>query len=222
VTTRVRDWAERILKPAEDGSNPVRQIQLTCEATTWQTWDAPFELERIATEAETMLEQLKEELPVRRVPATFVATDATGGVRATHLESVQGKNKQAGELSMGATGQASKSFAEAMETMVRVVNVVLKSAEIQVSSLTKTCESQATQLHEMHEYNRARAEHELLNAKEDKPDAMAAVGEQVKEALPVLMAVVSNHFAEKAQNTATNLAKATASAAVATPTNGVS
>jgi hypothetical protein len=209
ASDQLRSWAERVIgaTPAE---SPVKQIQLTTEAQVWQTWDGPFDVEKFVNEAETMLAQLAEELPTRRVTCTFMAAGADGQVRGTHLASVIGKNKQAGELSMGATGQASKSFAEAMETMVRVVNVVLKSAETQVSSLTRTVESQSTQLHEMHEYNRIKAELELVQSQDTKPDAMAGVVAQLQEAAPVLVEAWKLSVSERAEALARRAAEASA------------
>lgn len=214
----VRTWLERLLGP-NPAESPVKTIQLTTEAQTWMTWDAPFTLDQFSADAEVMLLQLAEELPVRLVPCTFTAQTIDGQIRGTQIVKVQGKNKNAGELSMGATGQASKSFAEAMETMVRVVNVVLKSAEIQVSSLTKTCESQATQLHEMHEYNRLQRELELVNGASDKPDITAQLGAQLTEAAPVLIEALRVSLANKSEELAKSAAaRAAAAVAGATPT----
>jgi hypothetical protein len=208
----LRSWFERVLggNPSE---SPVKQIQLSSEAAVYMTWDAPFSLEALVTESETILAQLAEELPTRKVPCSFIATGIDGAVRGSTIVHVHGKNKNAGELSMGATAQASRSFAEAMETMVRVVNVVLKSAEIQVSSLTKTCESQANQLHEMHEYNRLRAELELVNGANEKPDITAQLGAQLTEAAPVLIEALKVSLAQKSED----LAKAAAARIAATP-----
>lgn len=212
----VRLWLERLLgsKPEE---SPVKTIQLTTEAQTWMTWDAPFTLDQFTADADVMLLQLAEELPVRLVPCTFTAQTIDGQIRGTQIVKVQGKNKSAGELSMGATGQASKSFAEAMETMVRVVNVVLKSAEIQVASLTKTCESQSNQLHEMHEYNRLRAELELVNGASDKPDITAQLGAQLTEAAPVLIEALRVSLAQKSEDLAKAAAARAVTAAATTP-----
>lgn len=214
-----RQWAERTLRTAEGGESLVRQVQLTTEGQTWQTWDAPFILDSLVDEAATMIAQLVEESPVRRCTATFIATGADGSVRGSLPVSYMGKNKQAGELSMGATAQASKSFAESMETLVRVVNVVLKSAEVQVQSLTRTCESQATQLHEMHEYNRLRAELELVNAADNKPDASEALIGQVKENLPLVFEAIKVSLAEKAEKIAAEAVKRAANGAAPTTTN---
>lgn len=217
MSTPMQTWIERVLGP-NVAESPVRQVQLTTEGIVWQTWDAPFIAEQFVSEAETMLAQVAEEMPnAKKVSCTFIASGVDGGVRGTHLQSVLGKNKNAGELSLGATGQASKSFAEAMETLVRVVNVVLKSAETQVTSLTRTCESQSTQLHEMHEYNRIRAELELVNGTNEKPDLTAQLGQQLTEAAPVLIEALKLSLAEKSKNLASSAASA--SSAV-TPTNG--
>lgn len=217
MAEQLRAWAERVIgaNPAE---SPVKQIQLSSESQVWQTWDGPFEVDKFVSEGEVMLAQLAEELPTRRVPCTFIATASDGQVRGTHLASVLGKNKQAGELSMSATGQASKSFAEAMETMVRVVNVVLKSAEIQVASLTRTCESQSSQLHDMHEYNRVRAELELIEGGKDKADPMASIVEQAKEGLPVVFEMLKVNAAERSEALAKRAADARSAVTSTTPT----
>lgn len=221
--SQIQTWAERVLG-ANPTESPVKQIQLTTEGLVWQTWDAPFDVSKFVAEADTMLVQMAEELPTRKVTCTFVASGIDGGVRGTHLHSLLGKNKNAGELSMGATGQASKSFAEAMETLVRVVNVVLKSAETQVTSLTRTCESQSTQLHEMHEYNRIRAELELVNGQNEKPDLTAQLGAQLTEAAPVLLEAMKLSLAQKTEDLAKQAAArvAAGSAASKSTTNGAS
>ncbi len=218
---QLRGWFERVLGP-NPSESPVKSITVASEATTYMTWDAPFAVDQLVTDADAILGQMAEEFPVRRVPVSFVASAIDGAVRSSQIVQVQGKNKNAGELSMGATGQASRSFAEAMETLVRVVNVVLKSAEIQVASLTKTCESQSNQLHEMHEYNRLRAELELVNSTNDKPDITAQLGAQLTEAAPVLIEALKVSLAQKSED----LAKAAAARAAAanasnaaTPTN---
>lgn len=212
----VRSWLERLLGP-NPAESPVKTIQLSTEGQTWMTWDAPFTLDQFTADADVMLVQLAEELPVRLVPCTFTAQTVDGTIRGTQLVKVQGKNKSAGELSMGATGQASKSFAEAMETMVRVVNVVLKSAEIQVASLTKTCESQSNQLHEMHEYNRLQRELELVNGAADKPDITAQLGAQLTEAAPVLLEALRVSLAQKSEDLAKSAAARAVAAVAPTP-----
>ena len=126
-------------------------------------------------------------MPVRRVRIMFTAESASGTVLSQHPTSVQGTNKNADALA-GSGNNAAKAFAEAMEGISRVVVATLKSAEVQVGSLTKTLENQANQIHELIEYHRVKQEVEMMETKAENNDVQALVLAQLKEVLPMLPA----------------------------------
>jgi len=217
------EWAKRNLAPAATGEVETlvtKMVQLTTENNTWETWVCPIaDLDQWVQQAAALVGTLTTEMPVRYVDFVFTATTAEGTVRSTHKIRVMGTNKAAGEMSQSANAQASKAFAEAMTLITNVVGATLKSAQIQIESLTKTLESQAEQLHDLHEYNRAMKEHALLTETKQNSDPMAAISEQIRQAGPVVMGALELMLEERK----TSLAKAATAAAQVvntTTTNG--
>ena len=216
----LREWATRALKEVEQDGTAARTVRLTSDGTTWETWAHPFpDIETFLTEATAVLEQIANECPVRRVPLMFTAENATGGVLTQFPTSIQGKNKNADALA-GSGNNAAKAFAEGMEGLSRVMTAVLKSAETQVTSLTKTLESQANQIHELIEYHRAKQELELTEQK-DNTNAQSMMMDQLKEVMPLIPQALELFLQDKKISNATELAKAAASAVTKT-TNGAS
>jgi len=157
----LREWAEKTLRVVEQDGTSAKLVRLSSEGTPWETWHAPFpELEQFLIEAAAVLESVKAECPIRRVPLMFTAESGSGAVLSQYPTSVQGTNKQADALA-GSGNNAAKAFAEAMESITRVMVAVTKSQESHVVSLTKTLESQAEQIHELIDYHRAKQELEL-------------------------------------------------------------
>lgn len=221
MSVGLKEWALRNLGTGEavaEGALVVRSVQLATDNQIWDTWQVPVaDVDEWTQQASALVATLVEEMPTRLISFVFTAMTAEGNVRSTFQIKLQGKNKNAGELSQGANAQASKAFAEAMTGITSVVNAVLKSAQIQVESLTKTVESQAEQLHDLHEYNRAIKEQELLAETSKATDPMAAVAEQIKQAGPVVIGALELMFEERKQKLAT---AAKAAAASLTQTNG--
>jgi hypothetical protein len=214
------EWAKRNLVPAAEGEPlATKQVQLSTENQTWDTWTVPVpDLDQWVQQANALVTTLTAEMPVRYINFVFTALTAEGTTRSTHQIRVMGTNKAAGELSQSANAQASKAFAEAMTLITNVVSSTLKSAQIQLDSLTKTLESQAEQLHDLHEYNRALKEQEVLAETKTAGDPMAAISEQIRQAGPVLMSALEMMLEERK----TSLAKLASGAAQAvnTTTNG--
>jgi len=187
----LREWAQRAFtRDASDEGAKIALIRLTSDGAQWETWAAPFpELETFVQEAEAIKQQIAAECPIRRVPLMFTAEASSGAVIAQYPTSVQGTNKQADALA-GSGNNAAKAFAEAMEGISRVVVATLKSAEIQVATVTKTLESQATQIHDLIEYHRVKQELELTETKNNS-SAQDVVIAQVKEVLPLIPQALS-------------------------------
>ena len=166
----LREWAQKALsrESAEEGAKTgVVRLSSSDTNTTWETWTAPFpDVETFLQEAEAVKGQIAEECPVRRVPLMFTAEKASGATIAQYPTSIQGKNRQADALA-GSGNNAAKAFAEAMEGISRVVVATLKSAEVQIGSLTKTLESQATQIHDLIEYERVKQKLELTEKQDN-------------------------------------------------------
>lgn len=220
-TAQLLDWAKRNLAPVAEGETlATKQVQLSTENQIWDTWTAPIaDLDEWVQQASALVTTLTAEMPARRIAFIFTALTAEGTTRSTHQITVMGTNKAAGELSQSANAQASKAFAEAMTLITNVVSATLKSAQIQLESLTKTLESQAEQLHDLHEYNRALKEQEVLAETSKATDPMAAISEQIRQAGPIVMGALEMMLEERK----TSLAKVASAAAQAshTTTNGV-
>lgn len=218
------EWARRNLaQPEGEGALVTRQVQLSTENQIWDTWQAPVaNLDEWAQQAIALVTTLTTEMPARRVVFVFTALTAEGATRSTHQITAMGTNKNAGELSQGANAQASKAFAEAMTLITGVVGATLKSAQIQIESLTKTLESQAEQLHDLHEYNRALKEQEVLAEAKTAGDPMAAISEQIRQAGPVVMGALELFLDERKVSLAkvANAAAAQAQVIPTTTTNG--
>lgn len=181
----LREWAERALRVVEQDGTCAKLVRLSSEGTPWETWHAPFpDVEQFIIEAHAVQEAIKAECPIRRVPLMFTAEGAAGNVLSQYPTSVQGTNKQADALA-GSGNNAAKAFAEAMESITRVMVAVTKSQESHVVSLTKTLESQAEQIHDLIEYHKAKQELELTEQRETS-DASSMLMAQVKEVLPMI------------------------------------
>lgn len=215
----LREWAEKVIArgSGDDTTTKAALIRLMSDGNTWDTWDLPLELEKFLEQADAMKAAIAEECPIRRVPLMFSAETATGTVLAQYPSSVQGKNKQADALA-GAGNGAAKAFAEAMEGISRVVVATLKSAEVQIATVTRTCESQATQIHDLIEYHRTKQELELTEAKENS-NTQEIIMNQVKEVLPLLPEAFKIWIADREKSLA-DAASAVAKVVTQTTTNG--
>lgn len=215
----LREFAQRVFTPPADSHEPAAKlVRLSSDGAVWMTWEPPFpDLETFLVEAEAVKSSIAEECPIRRVALMFTAETGAGLVLQQFPSSVQGKNKNADALA-GSGNNAAKAFAEAMEGISRVVVAVLKSSEIQVTSLTKTLESQAEQIHDLIEYHRAKQELELTEQK-DNTDASAMVMAQVKELLPQIPVALELFLKDKANS---QVAAAAAAKATQPLVNGAS
>lgn len=214
----LREWAAKALKEVEQDGTATRTVRLTSDGAVWETWAHPFpEVETFLSEAAAIVDAIANECPIRRVPLMFTAENATGAILTQFPTSVQGKNKQADSLA-GAGNTAAKAISEAFEGVSRVMVAVLKSSETQVTSLTKTLESQANQIHELIEYHRAKQELELTEERENT-NAQSMVMDQLKEVLPLIPQAFDLFLQDKKISNAAELSKAVASAVTKT-TNG--
>jgi len=216
------DLARRNLAPVPEGETlATKQVQLSTENQIWDTWTAPIaDLDEWVQQASALVTTLTAEMPARRIAFVFTALTAEGTTRSTHQITVMGTNKAAGELSQSANAQASKAFAEAMTLITNVVSATLKSAQIQLESLTKTLESQAEQLHDLHEYNRALKEQEVLAETGRQSDPMAAISEQIRQAGPVVLGALQVMLEERKGNIGKAVINAAAQAVTNATTNG--
>lgn len=214
----LREWATKAFKEVEQDGTSSKTVRLTGDATTWETWQSPLpDVDTFLVEAAGVMDQIANECPIKRVPLMFTAESGTGAVLTQFPTSVQGKNKNADALA-GSGNNAAKAFAEAMEGISRVVVAVLKSAETQTTSLTKTLESQANQIHELIEYHRAKQELELTEQKQDS-NAQSMMMDQLKEVLPLIPQALELFLQDKKISNAAELTKAAVSAVTKT-TNG--
>lgn len=198
----LREWALKNLSKdaAEEGAKPA-VIRLSSDGAQWETWSAPFpDLETFLAEAEAMKAAIADECPIRRVPLMFSAETASGSILSQYPTSVQGKNKQADALA-GAGNGAAKAFAEAMEGISRVVVATLKSAEVQIATVTRTLESQATQIHDLIEYHRTKQELEIVESKSNN-NTQELVMAQVKEVLPLIPEALKFWLDDRAKSSA--------------------
>lgn len=216
----LREWAQKTFARGEgDEAAKLAVIRLSSEGTVWETWQEPFpDVEAFLLEAEAVKQQVAEECPVRRVPLLFTADSGTGATISQFPTSVKGKNKEADALA-GSGNNAAKAFAEAMEGISRVVVAVLRSAELQVTTVTKTCESQATQIHDLIEYHRVRQELDLTEQKANH-STQDVVMAQVKEVLPLLPEALSLWLADQKKSSAAPAVVAAVKAVTSTLSNG--
>lgn len=218
----LREWATKeFARVSTDEAAKLATIRLNGDGNQWETWTAPFpDLEQFLVEAEAMKLAIADECPIRRVALTFTAETASGATLAQYPTSVQGKNKQADALA-GSGNAAAKAFAEAMEGMSRVMVGVLKSAEIQVATVTRTLESQATQIHDLIEYHRVKQELELTEQKANS-SAQDMVMEQVKTILPMIPDALELWIASKKSSPVAAAAVAAVKTVATNITNGAS
>lgn len=215
----LREWATRVIKEVAEDGTAARAIRLTTDGTTWETWNSPFpELEQFLLEAAAMIDAIKAECPVRRVPLMFTAENATGAVLTQFPTSVQGTNKNADALA-GSGNNSAKAFAEGMEGLTRVMVAILNCAEKQQQSSAKTMEQQANTIHEQNEYIRAMHDVQLVEQKA-AGGASEMVMAQIKEVLPMIPVALEIFLTDKKNSSTAELAKSVVSAVTKT-TNGV-
>lgn len=216
----IRDWVEKGFKTVEQNGSHWVRLRLTSEGQLWQTWDKPFPTpEEFQTAIAALFETLSEELPVRRHTMTLTAEDGAGGVLATTLHSIMGKNKQAQEL--GANG-ATKAFADAMRSLAETLDMVAKSARDQLSAQNHRIQEDAEEIRALHTLLREHRASELLEGQSSGAVTEALV-EQLKGAGPVLMGV-AELLIERAKSRAASApatAAAEAAKAVSTVTEAV-
>lgn len=214
----LREWATRVIKEVAEDGTAARAIRLTGD-TTWETWNAPFpDVEQFLVDAAGILDSIKAECPVRRVPLMFTAENATGAVLTQYPTSVQGTNKNADALA-GSGNNAAKAFAEGMEGLTRVMTAILACAEKQQQSSAKTMEQQANTIHEQNEYIRAMHDVQLTEQKQAS-GASEMVMAQIREVLPMIPTALELFFTDKKISNAAELAKSVVSV-VSKTTNGV-
>ncbi len=205
-------FMDKLVREVQEGMPVARRVRLMCEGTTFETWEplqgAGIEPKVWAEEAENLITALLGELPKRRVQLTFVAEDTTGATIATVLRTVTGQNASAQDLG---TQNGAKALADAIASVAKTTDFVGDMARKMLDYQAGVIEKQASQLFEYHELFMALKKVEL----EDTQNSSAVtqiMGEQVKEALPLLMQVIS-HWATQPKAAKTAIVEAVAKVA---------
>lgn len=183
--SKLSTWAERMIRQVDEESGTLTsRITLTTVdgGALWETWDAPIELERFLAEAEATKAQLATEFPKRRVAIMWTAVDANANIRGQSPDHILGQNAQAADLTAGGP----RALVESMDAQARTMDKILKSAEIQCTSLTKTVETISGALNGMYELQTAKMEAEIVK-KEAETSTEKVIAEQVKNAAPMIM-----------------------------------
>jgi hypothetical protein len=187
---------EKLIREVQEGMPCARRVRLMCEGTTFETWEplqnAGIDPEEWAKEAENLMQALLGELPKRRVQLMFVAEDTVGATIATVPRTVTGQNASAQDLG---TQNGAKALADAIASVAKTTDFVGEMARKMLEYQSGVIEKQNTTLFEYHELFMTIKKLELEES-EGKSAVAQIMGEQVKEALPLLMKLV-NHWAEQ-------------------------
>lgn len=210
----LEDWAKKGFQVVDQNGTTWKRIQLTTDGQVWQTWEAPFSEASVwAQEADTLMNQLAEEFPIKRVGLMFTAQDGSGGVLAQLPQSVMGRNKAAAEFS---SQGASKALSEAMRSLAETMDQVLKTAREQLAAQSLRIESDQEEIRNLHELMRAQRELEAVE-KEQTNAVSDILISQLKEAGPLAMQALELVMKKAAEKKAT---PAIAEAAAAATSNG--
>lgn len=210
----IREWVEKGFKTVEQNGSHWVRLRLTSDGQLWQTWDKPFPPPEEFQQALTALfESLSEELPVRRHQMQLTAEEGTGGVLATALHSIMGKNKQAQEL--GANG-AAKAFSDAMRSLAETLDMVAKSARDQLSAQNSRIQEDSEEIRALHELLRQHRAAELLQEPQGSAVSDALV-EQLKGAGPVLVGLAELLIEKAKTKAAAGAAAAVTSSSSSSP-----
>lgn len=208
-------WASKLFGVVSESGSTARRIRLTSDGQTWDTWDAPFATPaEWAKEAESLLNALTSELPVRRISMVFTAEDATGAVLSQLPRSVMGTNKQAAEI--GTHGGA-KALAEALASVAHTMDDVLKAAREQLNTQGERIRADAEEIRALHELYRAQRERDLLE-QVNSGAVDEFVQEQLKQGVPLALEAFGAWLDSYKKTAATKAASKTiASATKAAP-----
>lgn len=183
--SKLKTWAERMIREVdEEAGTLTSRITLTTTdgGQCWDTWEAPIELERFLVEAEQIKSQLATEFPKRRVQIMWTAIDANANIRGQLPDHILGQNANAADITAGGP----RALVESMDAQARTMDRILKSAETQCVSLTKSLETTTTALNAMFELQTAKMEAEIVK-KEAEASTEKVIAEQVKNAAPMVM-----------------------------------
>lgn len=201
--SKLTTWAERVIKEVDEDGSLTKRITMTTVdgGQVWDTWEAPFSVENFVTEAEALKNQLAEEFPKRRVSIMWTAIDAAANLRSQLPDHIMGRNAQAADITQGGP----RALAESMDAQARTMDRILKSAETQCQSLTKTCEMQGQQIHDLIELYTAQMQANVLKQHEEA-NTEKEIATQIKAAAPMLMDLIG-HFVTSAVKPDSALAK---------------
>jgi len=187
-------WAEHQFREVDqDGNCAVRVRLVSADGNaTWQVWerDELNDKDAWATEAETYLRELAEELPQKSVQMLFIAEDKDGNERAQFPRTIKGRNRSATD---SVFRSEPKAIAEAMDQTARTMGRILESANVQIEVLTKTVRDQAEQTHGLLEFIRELNTSQALAARESS-DSMAELLAGAKEYVPAILNLLAERM----------------------------
>lgn len=194
-------FMEKLVREVTDGMQAARRVRLMCEGTVFETWEpiqnAGIEPDVWARDAETLIQALIPELPKRRVQLTFVAEDSQGASLATMLRTVTGQNASAQDLG---TQNGAKALADAIASVAKTADAILESARKMLDFQAAQLERKDAQLAEAHELFMAIKKVEL-EAGEQENAVTRIMGEQLQQAMPLLMMLGENWVKNSAKTT---------------------
>jgi len=170
---RVRQWALRFVPDKADEESRTKRVRVSTETTILDTWDAPFAgREAWCEEMEALLSCTADQLPIRRHGITFTAEDAAGNVLSQCLTSIQGKNKEAADLS---STNGIKALADAMNSIASTADKVLATARLQCDSLGKTVAALSDEVQDLHTLARAQRAKDTVSGEGDSDPELTRI-----------------------------------------------
>jgi hypothetical protein len=196
----LHDWCKHHFNVVQDGVAFARIKLLSHDGSTWNTWEAPFGTpEEFADNAMTLLGQLAEEWPAKRIQVTFIGEDPQGGVRSQCLVSVQGKNPQGKNQFL--TGE-SQALAQSMDAQAKTMEKILGVAGAQAERLGKIIEAQQEHAAEMYKFIQGLRENIAMTQPQQDPSG-DALKQMLAQQMPnIIQAVLMKIATPSAPNSA--------------------
>ena len=189
-------FMEKLVHEVEAGQPAARRVRLLCEGTTFETWGpiqgVDMNPEQWGTDVETLIAALLDEFPKRRCQLSLVAEDSTGATLGTVLHTVTGRNANAQDLG---TQNGAKAIADSLVSIAKTMDAVGESARKMMQFQADQLESVHKTLFEYHELFMAIRQAEL-NTTEEQGAVAKVLQEQVTQAAPILIQVLS-HWAKQ-------------------------
>lgn len=190
--SKFSQFMEKLVHEVTEGQQCARRVRLMCEGTVFETWEpiqgGNIDPEVWGNDAETLIQALLPELPKRRLQLSIIAEDGAGASMATLLHTVTGQNASAQDLG---TQNGAKALADGIASVAKTADAVLDSARRMLDYQQTIIDKQNQQLFDYHELFMAVKKADL-DDQEQGNAVTKIIGEQVKDAAPMLLALLEH------------------------------